>query len=110
MSDAVDPVIVAALALTDAVRARFLVDASKCPEDVRTMHVARKLCIEDGQDPDYVSMGRPGQAPMVCAKGTTGIFAPFQPGWALYWDDAIKMIALVDGTKEAPDARQDSTV
>lgn len=111
MSEAAqDPVIAAALALTEAVRARFLVDASRTPECVRTMHVARKLCVEDGQDPETVSMGVPGQPPMMAAKGTTGIFAPFQPGWALYWDDAVKMIALVDGTKEVPDARQDSTV
>lgn len=101
-----DPVTEATLALLTAVRQQYETDALAAADGVRVMRLARKLCTDAGYEPDSVSMGMPETPSIPAPKGTTGIFTPFQPAWALYWDDAVALIALVDGTKEVSDARQ----
>lgn len=98
MSDGVDPVTEAALALLQVARSRSAADA-----DPVTMGHARILCRAAGFDPDMVVMGVADQKPVEGPKGTIGIYAPMSPAWALYWDDAVKAM-------EAENARQDSTV
>lgn len=93
----------AALALLAAVRQQYDTDAAAAHDGVRALRIARKLCTDAGYEPDAVSMGIPDAVAIPGPKGTTGIFAPFQPAWALYWDDAVKLIALVDETKEVAD-------
>ncbi len=70
------------------------------PEQRRAYNIARKLCENDGYNPDDVSMGNPKQPPMMHAKGTVAIIAPLQPVWALYFNDACAAINIVEATKE----------
>lgn len=107
MTDSVADLTISLLA---AVRAQYEGDALRANDGPRVMRLARKLCNDAGYEPDSVSMGIPETRAIPGPKGTTGIFTPFQPAWALYWDDAINLIALVDGTKEVSDAREDSKV
>ena len=91
----------AALALIETARQSSADDALALPEGARLMVMARKLCHDDGHDPDVVVMGIPGQEITIAAKKLPTIYAPIVPAWCLYWDEAVRALKLVRDTEAA---------
>ena len=89
------------LQFMDAVRAEHLSRFVQTDRQKRVYAIARKLCENDGHDPDRVSMGNERSPPMIDAKGTIAIYYPIRPNWMLYCGDAVKAIEIVESTKAA---------
>lgn len=101
-------VVDAAMALLEAARDSAVADAIVSPDGERLMAMARKLCERAGHDPDEVVMGLPDQAPTTGAKGLPTVYLPMGPAWYLYWDEAVRALALVRETEPETEPEKES--
>lgn len=75
--------------------------AAATPEQARVIKVAKAICIANGySDPDLVVMGQANVPAMIGAKGTVVVEVPLQPQWAVFYQDALAAIEVVDSVEE----------
>lgn len=92
-------VVMAAKTLLEVTRADFMKWVLHVPSGQRIYTLARALCERAGHDPDTVVMGHAGAEPMYGPKRTVCVYAPIQPAWMLYWQDALDAITMVRETE-----------
>ena len=92
----------AALAFMETARADATEHTAVSDINTRLMKTARNLCAAAGFDPDDIMIGHAGQEPLKGPQGMVIFHAPFRPAWMLYWGDAVKAVAAVDGADGKP--------